>query len=408
MKHSGVIGTCVVFLVSECIIVGAVSWQWHHAPRDNRPSWVEQLRQFDAYHYEHIARTGYRYSPYGRSEVAFFPAWPLAGRIARRLTRLSPLATYLVLSNAFLLGALLAFRVYVAGPRLSGQPNTAFVAAPTSEVSQRRVIGYSLWAFALWPATFFFHMPYSEAMLVVVGILALYVMQQRWRLPWVAAIVGLATAVRPVGVALLLPLAWYTVECRDGWRSRLTNLAWVLPLGCWGLLAYMTFLQIEFGNPLCFANTQYYWRMRPDLGWWDKALSLTAGEPFWAIYVRGMPGYFGGFSNWSNVFGGMRFFNPLFFGGAAVLIGVGAYRRWLSRKEVLLSAGLLVIPYLTRAYEMCMESHARFAAVVFPVYIVLGHLLARLPRVLALGILGISAVFLAWFAAGYAASRPFF
>jgi hypothetical protein len=77
-----------------------------------------------------------------------------------------------------------------------------------------------------------------------------------------------------------------------------------------------------------------------------------------------------------------------------VLVGVGAKRRWLSSKECTLSALLLLIPYVTQAYRTCMASEARCASVVFPAYIVMGHLLWPIPAPLAAMLLSISAVFL--------------
>ncbi len=111
-------------------------------------------------------------------------------------------------------------------------------------------------------------------------------------------------------------------------------------------------------------------------------MSLVSWEPIWSVYEPDTPAYFGGFSNgeWAR---SMRFFNPIFFCGTAALIAIGAWKRWLNTYEILFAAGLLAIPYFSRAYEMCMESHGRFAAVVVPVYIVIGELLACLPRWLA-------------------------
>ena len=63
---------------------------------------------------------------------------------------------------------------------------------------------------------------------------------------------------------------------------------------------------------------------------------------------------------------------------------------------------LLLIPYLTRAYEMNMASSARFAAVVFPVYVVIGEGLARLPPIVSTALLAISAFFLGAFSALFA------
>jgi hypothetical protein len=125
-------------------------------------------------------------------------------------------------------------------------------------------------------------------------------------------------------------------------------------------------------------------------------------QPIWNVYLPRTAGYWnrGGAEN--PIFS-LQFANPICFVGTAILIGVGAWKRWLNIYEVLLSLGLLGIPYVTRAYEMCMLSQGRFAAVVFPAYIVMGHLLARMPKIVALSLLALSGVLMAIYAALFAA-----
>ena len=76
--------------------------------------------------------------------------------------------------------------------------------------------------------------------------------------------------------------------------------------------------------------------------------------------------------------------------------------------EIVLSAALLAIPYVTRAYEMCMASHARFAVVVFPAYIVLCRLLGSLPPWVTWVVIGAFTMMLMTWTALYAAGHLFF
>jgi hypothetical protein len=381
---------------------------------------VAVVMRSDALQYLGITEDGYSYSPECRSNVAFFPAFPLAARILRVTLGLSSATALLIVANTCLLGAIFVLSWYLTIRRqsdddgnldsesVSRAPSARFL--PAQRYRLRKVQGstYALWAFAFLPTTFFFRMPYSEAMFVFLTIAALYAMERSWTLPWTAALVGLATAVRPVGVALLLPLAWFAIGRSKPLAVRLRRLSWALPLGCWGLLSYMAFQYAQFGDPLAFAKTQTHWRVSfDDLGLVDKAISLSSLEPFWSVYLSDDPGYFGGFAGgeWTR---NMRFFNPIFFGGTVALVALGAWKRWLNAYEVLLSGGLLAIPYLTRAQEMCMASHGRFAAVVVPAYIVMGELLERSPRWLACALLAASALGLGFFTARYAAGYAFF
>jgi hypothetical protein len=57
---------------------------------------------------------------------------------------------------------------------------------------------------------------------------------------------------------------------------------------------------------------------------------------------------------------------------------------------------------------MGLQSMGRFVGVAFPMYIVMGHLLNRLPRAMAAMILVLFAYFLATWAALFAARYPIY
>ncbi len=170
-------------------------------------------------------------------------------------------------------------------------------------------------------------------------------------------------------------------------------------VGCWGLLAYAAFLYAQFDDPLAFAKTQEHWGS-PAPSLIDKAISLLSYEPIWRIFLRGPDGVWSPFT-WELV-------NPAYFVASVALVVLGAWRGWLNAYETSLAATLLFIPYLTRAYEMNMASSARFAAVIFPIYLVLGEILARLPPVVSSALLGISAFLLGAFSALFAGGYPVF
>ena len=84
------------------------------------------------------------------------------------------------------------------------------------------------------------------------------------------------------------------------------------------------------------------------------------------------------------------------------LIGRWGSKAWLSRYEIRLSVFLLLIPYITQASRGRMSAQGRYASVVFAMYIVLGHLLARLPGPTTAVMMGLSAFFLAAYSAMFA------
>lgn len=143
--------------------------------------------------YAAIAGEGYDYAAARRSNVAFFPVYPCLAAALNKTTGLPVRASLLVVSHAGLLASFVLLAAYAA------------VRWP----SEHDMPQWSLGALGLLPTTFYLRMAYSESTLLCLALLAMYVMARGWRPLVVAAIVGLATAARPVGVALLAPLALY-------------------------------------------------------------------------------------------------------------------------------------------------------------------------------------------------------
>jgi len=341
---------------------------------------------WDGHWYQTIAVNGYNYSRSEHSSIVFFPLYPLTAR-ALFSTGVSAEIALLLVSNACFLGALLLFERYLC--------------AAGAHLSTRR---WALLALAFAPCSFFFHVAYTESMLLFLTIAALYGMRRRWSLASIAFCIGAATATRSVGVALLVPFAIHlnarfheeTADCdaqplhmSPGRRgvsfSNFTVAASWLVLACWGLLAFIAFQAWHFGDPLAFAHAQFAWGVRdPAPTIRAHIVQLVSLEPVWSTYIRHTAGYWGSGAINADPLLNLSFANPLFFLGTVVLIAAGAALRFLDIKEVTLGTFLLLIPYIAQTSRQCMTSQGRFAAVVFPGYIVLGHLFGRLPRPLAL------------------------
>jgi len=342
--------------------------------------------QFDAVHYLDICRHGYSYDPAQRSLVAFFPAYPLLCRWIDQATGLPPREVALLTANLSLLGAfvLLARYVRLRWPEATGRQRVLVLAV-----------------FGLWPLGLFFRMPYAEGLFVCSTLAVLYGMAKGWSLLVLALLTGFATAVRPVGVALTAAFTWHVLtqpECRP-W-AKAGRVLLLLPLACWGLLAYMGYQWLAFDAPWAFAQTQEHWRtfMAPeDASVPTKFWSLVTLEPIWGVYVPGSQRYWGNASAASDPWLNLYFWNPILFVLAGALLLLGGWKRWLTGSELVLGACLLGIPYLTRSYEMSMASHGRFAAVVVVNYLVLGRLLTWLPSLAVVAVGAVLALFLGLF-----------
>ena len=262
----------------------------------------------------------------------------------------------------------------------------------------------TLLALCLWPMGLFLRVAYSEAFFLLLAVTILRLLRLRASPLLVAVIAGMATGTRSVGVALLLPLAW------DWWQrsSTITGFAaraMVLgPVSCWGLIAYMVFLQVNFGDALLFMTAQQHWAARSDLPWYRNAICLLTLEPIWTVYLPTSPAYWASHEYVQNPLFSLHFWNPIYFVTCVGLVVYGAWKKWLTPPEWLLSIGLLGIPYVLQSYRMMMLGHGRFTCVVFPMYIVLGRLMAKWPApvtAIVCTLMGIqlfywSALFAAW------------
>lgn len=172
----------------------------------------------------------------------------------------------------------------------------------------------------------------------------------------------------------------------------------------------MGYQWLAFGTPWAFAQTQEHWTMLAprDRGWPTKLASLTTFEPIWGIYVPGDGRYWGRASTRVGPLFNLMFWNPLLFVLAAALLAWGGWKRWLTGSELVLGTCLLLIPYGTRAYEMSMASHGRFAAVVVVNYLVIGRILGHFPPLVGTASCVALALFLFLFTALFVANYPVF
>jgi Gpi18-like mannosyltransferase len=383
--------SCYV-LTSAVVLLGVLfGTRFVNVPADHgvtNDSFVSAFATEDGIWYKKIATHGYSYDPTKSSSVAFFPLYPLLAGIVMRLGDLGPEVALLAVSHVSLALLFVLVSFYVQEKYPTAPPGLP---------------DFILLAMGLMPATLFFRMTYSESLFVLLCVLALLAMARRWPLFLVALLIGLATATRPVGIALLAP---FLLHC---WRLSATRgafalkLLFLVPVACWGIAAYSLYQGILFGEPLAFVQTQSHWRRGAAVSFSEKLLSLATYEPIWQVFDPVSPVYWGAGEPYPpNPIFSWPALNSVYFVLTVILIVIGARKRWLSSDEVALAAGLLFIPYFTRSHEMAMASQARFAAAVFPVYLVLGNLLVRLPGSLAGGLLGIAAFYLGAFSALFA------
>jgi hypothetical protein len=229
-------------------------------------AWVDAWVRYDSGWYAGIAELGYGYTPGQQSAVAFFPAYPTAMRIVGTVLNNVSVAGYLItIVSGFLAVAL--FHLWCR----QWLPSRSAVAA----VAALLLYPYSLYLYGA---------VYADALFLVSAIAA-FVLLERGH-PVLAGLTGaLATAGRPVGVALVIGLAVRAIEIANARRDeirqthiptgetlsaragQLRDRMWSavrsvrLPefgvlLSLLGLVTWCVYLAIRFDEPLAFVHAQ--------------------------------------------------------------------------------------------------------------------------------------------------------
>ena len=269
----------VVFVV---VGAGLVLWVWGSAalldrhplypipPADFAGSAVlEGWLRFDGGWYVYIAENGYFFDDVGQqSPVAFFPAYPLTIR-----------AVEVIVPDTALAGILLTFGCGLGATVLFYQWTRRRLGDPAARTA--------VLVFLLYPyAWFLFGAVYADALflLAAIGAFVLFELDR----PVLAGLAGaVATATRPVGIAVVVGLVVLAVARRGGlrhWRDLRPKDAGVL-LSLGGIGAWCLYLWARFGDPILFSKIQGAagWDQAEGLRTWVKVtfFERIAHLPFW-------------------------------------------------------------------------------------------------------------------------------
>jgi Mannosyltransferase (PIG-V) len=205
---------------------------------------------WDSGWYLRIAEHGYTVIP-GQLQQAtnFFPLYPLTIRLLNNIVD-DYLISGLIVSNVtFPIACVMLHRLLV-------------------RLYDETIATRSLMLLLAYPFAFYFSTIYTESLFLMGVVGAFYFSQRnRWAL---ASICGaIAGGTRVVGIFVMLPV-FLTYMQRKHWKISLIRPdIFLLALGLLGLGGYMTFLYVEFNDPLWFTRTQWV------PGWGDRCTSET-------------------------------------------------------------------------------------------------------------------------------------
>jgi hypothetical protein len=232
------------------------------------------------------------------------------------------------------------------------------------EIASRAVI-----YLAVAPFTLFFQAVYTESLFLLLS-LACFVFAREGRLRLAGVMGLLAVLTRSTGVLLLIPMVYYYYE-RRGWRLRRTDahIANLLMIPE-GLLIWMAYLAIAFGNPFSFLGAQTQWARTVAAPNYTVGRALVAAvngiralvTTNYATLSFNIPKQWGWLDQAAT--------NVIAFASlviAALLLWYGARR--LPRAYSLFALASLLFPLFFPANSLPLMSFPRFALTVFPLYI---------------------------------------
>ena len=307
---------------------------------------------WDGEHYVALAMGGYL-NPPDNVSPAFFPLYPLllrsfaelfGGPISKEaLSVWAPLLSLLFLPFAFY------FIYHIA---LDGWGE--------------RVARGTVLILAFFPTTFFLNAAYTESVFLALSAGSLCAMRVRRDLLLACVLAGFAAATRNVGVFLVAPLMYEWIKYIERFRWR----GIYLLLAPGGLLAYMGYLWVRFGDPLLFYSAQESWG-RQATGPLDTASRAwgSAVEGAGRLFDPGLWAHpsLGNVAN--HIAGAGNFFNVAFFVFAVVVLLAGLRDLPLS----LTVYGLLLVAPATLfgTPGSPLMGTPRYVLVAFPIFIVL-------------------------------------
>jgi Dolichyl-phosphate-mannose-protein mannosyltransferase len=293
---------------------------------DAGPAWYHRLLRWDSGWYASIVNDGYQYTadPSVQNSTAFYPVYPAVTYLLKSALGIDVWIALLLIANLSSVVAVLLLAKFVK-----------------DEFGDETAL-LSVALLSFFPSAVFFSAGYTESLCLAL-ILASFIFMKRENFLVASILAGFALCTRSQAI-VLIPIVWWEIAQRNKLPWMLPKLALYTALASSGLIAFMIYLDIKFGEPLAFVISQRAWHAGTLLDRVVAALTLASLSKMYLI---------------SSTF-------LLFFAGVAVWSF-----RWLRTPVSLYAIGSLLFPYLTVGPNISMN---RYLLMCFPVFISLGIL----------------------------------
>jgi hypothetical protein len=316
------------------------------SPREP-PGFLDYWAHWDGGWYAAIADRGY----FDSASTSFFPLYPLLVRFTDWLS--GGTAFWGVTVSVACLLATLYFLYEIA-----------------EELFDARVARAAILTFAFFPSAFFMNAVYSESVFLAATTGTIWALRVRRHFLLACLFAYFAMAARNVGVFLLVPLLWELVGRR---RARLWEGALGIVGSLGGLVAYMLYLAKGLHDPLYFAVAQReVWgrRLTNPIDTLHKAWTTGVFGARYAFHPHAIFGNNGA----EPAFKAADTFNLILFGLLLALVVLGALK--LPLDLWIYSVLVILAPILTPSPFWALTSFNRYMLACFPLFVVLGWLLA--------------------------------
>jgi hypothetical protein len=341
----------LLFLGTGAVAAATLPWAEPIASVLGQPGFLSYWAHWDGAWYSEIAIYGYDYR--APMSTSFFPLFPMLLRVGTALGGGPALWGVLI---SLVATSFAMYFLYRIAEKLQGM----------------KAARITVLAFAFFPTAFFLNAVYTEALFVAFTAGSFWAAYVRRDLLLAGLLGALAAATRNFGVLLLIPLfyEWLRNQREFGWRGLLE-----IGITSTGLLGYMVFLWVRFGDPLIFLGAQAsYWRRELT----DPVLALGMA---WAKAGEGL-GYFldpatlfldpgGG----DAVLGAYNTVSFAFLVLLLVLVGIGF--SILPPSLSVYTFLVTLLPVLTPNPGVPLMGLPRYALGAFPLFLILGYLLSH-------------------------------
>jgi hypothetical protein len=306
---------------------------------------AETFAAWDSGWYFDIAQRGYYWSPSGQSSLAFFPLYPLLMRALAWPFGGGDRALWTA-------GIALSFACLFLGLAVLHRLTETLTG---SREAARRTVLYV----AVFPFAYFFTQVYTESLFLLTSVSAVAAaVASRWG--WAGLFGALTALTRPNGILIAVPLGLLALRGRPR-PAELARRAAALALVPLGFSAFCAFAYRLSGDPLGWLRAQAQWGYTVGNRPWVELMRLLDG-----LERQGLYGYF--------------FSDPLapyyFVHGVVALVFVALVPSVFTRVGLALGAYVAVSLYVPLTGN-ALEGIGRYAATLFPVFILLGQVRSR-------------------------------